>query len=214
MPEPRPAFQYATLQQQHEAAQLGMWVFLATEVLFFGGLILAYLVYRHGYPADFAAAGRHTKIFIGTVNTALLLTSSFLVAWAVMAAKTSAGGRASLLLWFAAILGLVFLALKGVEYAQEYREHLVPGRDFQFEPVHAHGAELFFLIYFIGTCLHALHVTIGIAALAATGWRARQGRYSENYHGPITIAGLYWHFVDAVWILLFALIYLPGRNAS
>jgi cytochrome c oxidase subunit 3 len=113
MPEARPAFQYATLAQQHDAAQLGMWTFLATEVLFFGGLICAYSAYRHGYPADFAAAGRHTKIVIGTVNTAILLTSSFLVAWAVTAAKLGSGRLAAALLFGAALLGAMFLGLKG-----------------------------------------------------------------------------------------------------
>ena len=212
MPEPRPTFQYATLPQQHEAAELGMWVFLATEVLFFGGLILAYLVYHHGYAADFNAAGRETKIAIGTANTAILLTSSFLVAWAVAAAKGGASRVAAWLLWVAAILGVVFLALKGVEYTKEFHEGLFPGRNFQFDPVHERGARLFFLIYFIATALHALHVSVGIIVLAVIGTRARQGHYNSAYHSPITVSGLYWHFVDAVWIVLFALIYLPGRS--
>jgi cytochrome c oxidase subunit 3 len=212
MPEPRPAFQYATLPQQHEAAELGMWVFLATEILFFGGLILAYLVYHHGYTADFEAAGRETKIVIGTANTAILLTSSFLVAWAVTAAKASVGRVAAWLLWIAAILGVVFLVLKGIEYASEFREGLFPGRGFQFDAAHERGARLFFLIYFIATSLHALHVSIGIVVLAVVGVRTRQGRYSAAYHSPITAAGLYWHFVDVVWVVLFALIYLPGRS--
>ena len=212
MLEPRPTFQYATLPQQHEAAELGMWVFLATEVLFFGGLILAYLVYHHGYSADFAAAARETKIVIGTANTAILLTSSFLVAWAVTAAKMSAGRLAARLLWFAALLGGVFLVLKGVEYAREFHEGLFPGRGFRFDAAHERGARLFFLIYFIATALHALHVSVGIVELTAIGVRARQGRYSAAYHSPIAAAGLYWHFVDAGWVVLFALIYLPGRS--
>jgi cytochrome c oxidase subunit 3 len=212
MPEPRPTFQYATLPQQHEAAELGMWGFLATEVLFFGGLILAYLVYHQGYTADFNAAGRETKIVIGTANTAILLTSSFLVAWAVTAAKAGAGRLAASLLWMAAILGVVFLVLKGVEYTKEFHEGLFPGPDFRFDPAHERGARLFFLIYFIATALHALHVSIGVVVLAIIGVRARLGRYSAAYHSPITAAGLYWHFVDAIWVVLFALIYLPGRS--
>src|SRR5436305_9693384 len=122
MREAQPAFQYATLPQQHEAAQLGMWTFLATEVLFFGGLILAYCVYRYGYAVDFAEAGRRTKIVIGVANTAILLTSSFLVAWAVAAAKLGLGRLAGGLLLAAALLGAIFLALKGYEYRQEYHE--------------------------------------------------------------------------------------------
>jgi len=214
MPEARPAIQYATLPQQHEAAQLGIWTFLATEVLFFGGLILAYAVYRYSYPADFAAAGRHTKIVIGTLNTAVLLTSSFLVAWAVAGARLGAGRLAEILLVTAALLGLVFLGLKGVEYGEEYREHLVPALNFAFDDAHFRGAVLFFSFYFVATGLHALHVAIGVVALAIIARKAALGRYSARYHAPLTVAALYWHFVDMVWVALFALIYLPGRSGA
>lgn len=214
MPEAQPAFPYATLPQQHEAAQLGMWTFLATEILFFGGLVLAYLVYHYGYPQDFAAAARHTKIVLGTTNTAILLTSSFLVAWAVTVGKTGFGRGAAVLLAAAAGLGLIFLALKGLEYGEEYREHLVPALNFSFDAAHARGAQLFFVFYFVATGLHAIHVAVGIAILLAITNRARQQRYSADYHAPLTVAGLYWHFVDAVWVVLYALIYLPGRSGA
>ncbi|MGD9846069.1 MAG: cytochrome c oxidase subunit 3 [Variibacter sp.] len=208
---PEPAFQYATLSQQHGAARLGMWTFLATEVLFFGGVLLAYVVYRYGYPAAFAEAARHTHIAIGAANTAILLTSSFLVAWGVEAAKHGFGRFAALLLWSAAASGLVFMALKGYEYRLELSESLFPDDGFAITGSIAGGARLFFVFYFIATALHALHVAIGIAVLAAIGARARGGAYSPAYHAPLTVAGLYWHFVDMVWIFLFALIYLPGR---
>ena len=214
MHEAHPAFQYATLPQQHDAAQLGMWTFLATEVLFFGGLIIGYFVYRFGYPADFAAAGRHTKIAIGAINTGILLTSSFLVAWAVTAAKLDLGRVAARLLVLATLLGAIFLVLKGYEYLQEFHERLVPGRNFEFDAAHARGAMLFFIFYFAATGLHALHVAIGLIVLLAIAARARQGAYSLQYHAPITVAGLYWHFVDVVWVFLFALIYLPGRSGA
>jgi cytochrome c oxidase subunit III len=214
MPEAQPAFQYETLAQQHEAAQLGMWTFLATEVLFFGGLIVGYCVYRFGYPADFAEAGRHTKIVIGSLNTAILLTSSFLVAWAATAAKLDFGRLAAGLLLGAALLGAVFLACKGYEYRQEFHEHLVPGIDFRFDPAHARGAMLFFMFYFLATGVHALHVVIGLIVLLAIARRAGQGAYSFRYHAPMTVAGLYWHFVDIVWVFLFALIYLTGRSGA
>jgi cytochrome c oxidase subunit 3 len=212
MPDARPAMPFASLGQQHEAAQLGMWTFLATEVLFFGGLILGYAVYRHAYPADFAAAARHSKIVIGTANTAILLTSSFLVAWAVTCARLGRARLAGGLLWGAAALGLLFLALKGWEYVQELDEHLLPGPGFTFDAAHVRGAQLFFLFYFIATSLHALHVAIGIVVLGVIGRRSGQGAYSSRYHAPVTVAALYWHFVDLVWIFLFALIYLPGRS--
>lgn len=211
MPEPQPAMQFADLRQQHDAAQLGMWVFLATEVLFFGGLILLYSVYRIAYPDGFAEAARQTHIAIGAANTAILLTSSFLVAWAVTVARLREGRVASILLWAAAGLGVVFLVLKGFEYAAEYRDHLVPGLNFVAEGKHAGAMQLFFAFYFVATCVHAIHVAAGICILAVMGRRARQGAYSERYHSPIEMAGLYWHFVDVVWIFLFALVYLPGR---
>jgi cytochrome c oxidase subunit 3 len=212
MSEVRPAFQFVDLRQQHEVAQLGMWVFLGTEVLFFGGLILTYCVYRFGYPNGFAEAAYHTKIVIGASNTAILITSSFLVAWAVTAARLGAGRFAAVLLWGAAALGVVFLMLKGMEYHDEYREQLVPGLHFSYSGPHAGAVSLFYSFYFAATGLHAVHVTVGIAVLIVIGLRARAGRYSERYQAPITVAALYWHFVDAVWIFLFALIYLPGRT--
>lgn len=211
MPEPQPAVQFVDLRQQHEVAQLGMWVFLATEVLFFGGLILAYIVYRTGLPDGFAEAARHTKIVIGTVNTATLLTSSFLVAWAVTAARLRQARAAAVLLWMAAALGVLFLSLKAIEYRMEYEERLLPGLNFAEAGPHATAMRLFFSFYFVATGVHAVHVAIGIAVLIAIGWRAERHTYSDRYHAPIMVAGLYWHFVDVVWIFLFALIYLPGR---
>jgi cytochrome c oxidase subunit 3 len=212
MSDAQPSFQFVDMRQQQDVAQLGMWVFLATEVLFFGGLILVYCVYRTGYPDGFAEAARHTKIVIGTTNTAILLTSSFLVAWGVSVARLNASRFAALLLWSAALLGVIFLGLKLVEYTTEYREHLLPGLGFTFSGPKANSVHLFFSFYLVATGLHAVHVAVGIVVLAAVGFRARQGVYTDQYHSPITITGLYWHFVDLVWIILFALIYLPGRS--
>jgi cytochrome c oxidase subunit 3 len=172
MPEVQPAFPYATLTQQHEAAQLGMWTFLATEVLFFGGLILAYCVYRYGYPEDFAAAGRHTKIVIGVLNTAILLTSSFLVAWAVASAKLGLGGVAASLLLLAALLGILFLGFKGYEYHEEYQEHLVPAVNFAFDPAHARGACCFsWSILLRPACTRSMS-----QSESSCCWRLRRGR--------------------------------------
>jgi cytochrome c oxidase subunit 3 len=213
MSEPQPAMQFVDLRQQHDVAQLGMWVFLATEILFFGGLILAYCAYRIGYGSGFAQAAARTEILIGSINTAVLLTSSFLVAWAVLVARMGEGRIAALLLWGAAALGIAFLVLKGIEYGIEYKEHLVPGLNFNVVGPQADATHLFFAFYFVATGLHAVHVAVGIVVLVSIGMRARQGAYSERYHAPITVAGLYWHFVDVVWIFLFALIYLPGRSS-
>jgi cytochrome c oxidase subunit 3 len=203
--------QFVDLRQQEDAARLGIWVFLATEVLFFGGLILAYCVYRIGHPDGFAEAARHTRIVIGTANTAILLTSSFLVAWAVTVARAGAGRLGGALLWTAAALGILFLALKGVEYRMEYDEHLVPGVNFAASGANGAAIGLFFAFYFVSTALHGVHVAVGIVVLCVIGLRSYRGAYSARYHAPMTVAGLYWHFVDLVWIFLFALIYLPGR---
>jgi cytochrome c oxidase subunit III len=204
--------QFVSARHRDETAELGMWVFIASEVLLFGGLILGYFVYRHVYPADFAAASRHTEIVIGTANTAILLTSSFLVACAVDAASAETRKLVATLLSGAILLGLAFIVLKGIEYLGEYREQLMPGLDFSFDTAHARGAQLFFVFYFVATSIHASHILVGIgllAVLARLNYRSPGTRHRAALHS----AALYWHFVDAVWIFLFALIYLPGRSS-
>lgn len=207
-PEP----QFATLQQQARVATLGIWAFLATEVLFFGGLLLAYGVFRRAYPLGFAEAGRETKVVIGTVNTIVLLTSSATMAWAVHAAETGRRRMLASLLIVTAAFGAVFMTLKGVEYALEYHEHLVPGIDFRHGGEHAHAIELFFFLYFLLTGVHAVHLSIGIVVVLVMAARAWRGAFSPAYYTPIEVTGLYWHFVDLVWIFLYPLIYLNGRT--
>jgi cytochrome c oxidase subunit 3 len=213
MPDGAPfAPQFASVQHRDETAELGMWVFIATEVLLFGGLVLSYFVYRHAYPQAFMAASRHTDILIGTANTAILLTSSFLVACAVEALSMRAHTTSRVLLIGAAILGLLFITLKGFEYADEYREHLIPGINFAFDGPLANGVELFFVFYFVATALHAVHMLVGIGLLTIFAVRidnAEESRTRTALHS----AALYWHFIDVVWIFLFALIYLPGRSS-
>jgi cytochrome c oxidase subunit 3 len=210
----RPEPQYATMDQQAEVAAFGMWVFLATEVLFFGGMLFAYAVYRGTFPEGFAEAGRHTKIVIGTVNTVILLTSSFLVAWAVHLAERGRGRGVAVLLAVAALLGIVFLGLKGMEYYQEWDEGLVPGLRFEEQGPHARAMELFYFLYFMLTGVHGLHVTIGIGLLGTMAVRAWRGAFSAAYYTPVEVSGLYWHFVDIVWIFLYPLIYLLGRSGG
>lgn len=212
--EPEP--QYAAISQQTEAATLGIWVFLATEIVFFSGLFLAYTLLRHAYPAGFAEAGRETKLVIGSVNTAVLLTSSATMAWAVHTAKigTKIGDRRllTILLIATAALGLVFVGLKGLEYSEEYREHLVPGLNFSSDSPYAHAIELFYFLYFAMTGIHAVHLTIGIVIVGIIAWHASRGVFGPRYYGPVEVTGLYWHFVDLVWIFLYPLIYLNGRS--
>jgi cytochrome c oxidase subunit 3 len=213
MPEGRSfAPQFVSVHHRDETAELGMWVFIATEVLLFSGLLLAYFAYRHIYPQAFLAASRHTDIYVGGANTAILLTSSFFVACAMNALETDERHVCVALLIGAMILGLSFIGLKGVEYAKEYREHLVPGIDFSFDGPMADGVQLFFVFYFVATALHALHMFIGIAVLATLTLLLRKSA-STRRCTALRSAALYWHFVDIIWIFLFALIYLPGRSS-
>ncbi|SFH70066.1 cytochrome c oxidase subunit 3 [Bradyrhizobium sp. Gha] len=205
--------QYASIPHRDHTAELGMWVFIATEVLLFGGLILAYFVYRHAFPQGFAEGSRHTEIVIGTANTAVLLTSSFLVAWAIEIFSPATIRIVTWLLIGAACLGLLFIVLKGIEYSKEYDEHLVPGIDFLFAGPLANGVQLFFIFYFIATAIHALHMLIGICLLITLATLCRKAP-TTRHHAALHSAALYWHFVDVAWIFLFALIYLPGRSAS
>jgi cytochrome c oxidase subunit 3 len=186
-----------------------MWAFLATEVLFFGALIAAYFNYRIWFGAEFIAAARMTKVVLGTINTAVLLTSSACVAVAV--STHEAGARRAPVLWLiaTALLGLSFIVIKGYEYSLEYQEHLVPALNFDLAR-HGGVAEIFFMFYFCATGLHALHLLIGICVI---GWLAFAIGTDRLRPGSTTrLIGLYWHFIDIVWIFLFPLIYLAGRN--
>ena len=210
---PALAHQFDSLGQQKEAAALGMWVFLVTEVLFFGGLFATYAIYRAWYPEAFAAASHELDVTLGTINTVVLITSSLTMALAVHAAQL--GQRKLVLVFLAAtmILGTAFLGIKSVEYYHKFAEHHVPGPGFQFEREHFRHAQLFFSLYFIMTGLHALHMVIGLGVMLVMFWWAWRGTITAEYYSPVEISGLYWHFVDIVWIFLFPLLYLIGRHA-
>ena len=207
------AHHFDSPDQQREAASLGMWVFLVTEVMFFGGLFLAYVVYRGSFPHAFAAASRELDIVLGTTNTALLLASSLTMALAVRAAQL--GRRLPLVVFLALTmaLGSVFLGIKMYEYHHKFVEGLFPGAAFRFSGPEAPHAEMFFCLYFAMTGLHALHMVIGLGVLAVMLVLGARGRFGPLYHNPVECTGLYWHFVDIVWIFLFPLLYLVGRHA-
>ena len=213
MPEPDAivADQFEDAQQQAEAAQLGMWTFLATEVLFFGGLFGGYLVYRHFYFSAFAAASRHTDVLFGTVNSVILLTSSWTVALAVHSARENRSRAAFRCLLLSLVLGSAFLVVKGFEYHKDIADHLVPGA--HFDPTLPPAAQIFFWLYWTMTGLHAIHVSVGLILLAAMARLARRGTFSRTYHTPLELTGLYWHFVDIVWIFLFPLLYIIQRHS-
>lgn len=210
---PLVAEQFDDLEQQHEAAKLGMWIFLATEVLFFGGLFLAYTVYRFLNPETFAAASRHTEVLLGGVNTAVLLVSSTFMALAVRAAQLGRRRDLILLLLATAALGIGFMVIKGFEYHKDFVEHLVPGASFLWPEANPRAAEMFFWLYFAMTGLHAIHVTIGIVVMLVLAFLARGGRFENGNFMAIEVAGLYWHFVDIVWVFLFPLLYLAGHRS-
>jgi len=192
-----------------DTGKLGMWVFLASEVLFFGGLFVAYLVGRVRFPAGWAEGSRHTDVLLGTVNTAVLLTSSAAVALAVACEEDGHARRwKARLLSLTAALGTVFLLLKGLEWHDEWREHLLPGPDFA---LHVAGAQQFFALYFLVTGLHGVHMVCGIVALSLL---ARGRARARPWAGAreLEVAALYWHFVDVVWIFLYPLLYLVDRH--
>ncbi len=209
-----PALQhhFDNLDQQFEASTLGMWLFLVTEILFFGGLFTAYLVYRIAYPEAFADASHHLNIVLGGTNTAVLIGSSLTMAMAVYAAQLGRRNTQVIFLVATMALGLVFLGIKAVEYSHKFEEHLVPGINFVFEgrdPIHS---QLFFSLYFVMTSLHALHMIVGIGIMTVLTVMAWRGRFTKAYHTPVEVSGLYWHFVDIVWIFLFPLLYLIDRH--
>ena len=191
-------------------ADLGMWIFLVTELLFFGALLFAYLDGRIHWPDGFGVASRRTDVLVGTINTAVLLSSSALVALAVAAAHEPHRRRlVARLLYASAALGVVFLALKGYEYAEDWHERLLPGA--RFDLAGTPGAELFFMLYFFMTSVHALHLAVGVGLLSVFARGSARDRPWANAR-RIHVAGLYWHFVDVVWIFLYPLIYLVSRH--
>jgi cytochrome c oxidase subunit 3 len=223
-----PALQhhFVDLLQQQQAATLGMWVFIAQEVLFFGGLFAAYTVYRHSYPEAFSAGSHHLNWRIGFANTLVLIASSLTMALAVHSAVVSKRKRIVGFLVATVLLGALFLGVKYFEYGEKmrpcfgdgpYAGCLLPGDRFDASVVHAEGAlgrqtQIFFSLYFAMTGLHALHMIVGIPiilTIAAMAWR---GRFGPEYFTPVELVGLYWHFVDIIWIFLFPLLYLIGAH--
>jgi cytochrome c oxidase subunit III len=225
--------QFDSMSQQREAAVLGMWSFLLTEILFFGGLFLAYMLYRIWYHDAFVAASTSIDLKWGLINTVVLIGSSLTMALAVRAAQTDK--RKATVNWLIAtmFLGAVFLGIKVIEYADKFEHHHVPGADFVWaEPGHevsagedgAHAmsaieaanlqnyTQIFFSLYFTMTGLHALHMIIGIGLMLVITWMAWKGKFSSEYYTPVEMSGLYWHFVDIVWIFLFPLLYLIDRS--
>ena len=203
-----PEEQFRDLAQQRETAEFGMWVFLMTELLLFGGLFTAYTAFRYYYPAIFADASHGLNAVIGTINTAILIVSSLGMAIAVYAAKNGQRKKLLFALMSAIVLGTVFMVLKGIEYYNHYQHREFPGLAFDYSVPHARERQVFFFLYFAMTGLHAIHLTIGIILVSVIFIMAYRRRFSPVYYSPVENAGLYWHFVDIVWIFLYPLFYL------
>lgn len=203
---------FVGFEQQHEASTLGMWAFLITEIMFFGGLFAGYTVYRSSYPEAWGDASRHLDILLGAINTAVLICSSFTMAMAVQSAQLGKRKPQATFLILTMLLGLVFLGIKGIEYAHKFEQHLVPGPNFTYKADLAQHAQLFFSFYFTLTGLHAVHMVVGVGILTWLLVHTLRGRFTPEYFWPVEVSGLYWHFVDIVWIFLFPLLYLINRH--
>ncbi len=199
--------------QQLESSTLGMWLFLATEVMFFGGMFCSYTIYRDAYPDAFASTSHFMNVTIGAINTAVLISSSLSMALAVRAGQLGQKRALIGLLIITLLLGCVFLGLKGVEYREKWLDHHVPGPGFHYEDArYAPQAQILFYLYFAMTGVHALHMIVGAGLLVVLIGMAARNRFSAAWYTPVDMVGLYWHFVDIVWIFLFPLLYLIGRT--
>ncbi|HMP72298.1 MAG TPA: cytochrome c oxidase subunit 3 family protein [Kiritimatiellia bacterium] len=212
------AHHFEDLEQQKQSATLGIWLFLITEVMFFGGLFLGYIVYRGMYPEAWHLGSGKLDIVLGTVNTVVLIVSSLTMALAVRSAQINRPKACANYLLATIVLGTAFLGIKAVEYSAKFFPGedaayvLIPGANFFLDSPFSNGVQLFFSFYFTMTGMHAIHMIIGIGILAWLYVKARQGTYHEHYYNPVEVTGLYWHFVDIVWIFLFPLLYLIGRH--
>lgn len=216
---------FETISQQREAASFGMWLFLLTEVMFFGGMFCAYLIFRNWYHPAFVAGSNMLDITLGTTNTAVLIGSSFTMAMAVYSAQMRRRRQLVMFMGITIILGLAFLGIKAHEWHTEFLLHHVPGMNFSIEdfvhptnpkaiplaPDMAEKTQIYFSLYFLMTGMHALHMIIGISLLLFLLWEAQRGAYTSGHVMPIENFGLYWHFVDIIWIFLFPLLYLISR---
>ena len=209
------------MYQQFDSATLGMWVFLLTEIMFFGGMFGAYTVYRSMYPDAFASTSLHMNPAFGAANTAVLIVSSLTMALAVRSARIGSQKALQMFLVLTMIFGIAFLVIKGFEYHEHWVDNKVPlfsqHWDYSNDAEHPHQAQyarqaqILFCFYFFMTGFHAVHMLVGVGIMTTILLMARKGKFSAQYFTPVEISGLYWHFVDIVWIFLFPLLYLIGN---
>ncbi len=210
---PKQQHHFYSMEQQLEASILGMWVFLVTEVMFFGGMFMAYIVYRNMYPLAWVEGSHELNVTLGATNTIVLICSSLTMVLAVRSAQVGSRIGQIVNLILTMCFGTAFLVIKFFEYAEKFEHHLVPGPELHARPA-AVGSQLFFSLYFCLTGVHALHMIIGIGLMLVMLVMAWRGKFTPEYYSPVEISGLYWHFVDIVWIFLFPLLYLLGFHFS
>ena len=203
---------FYSMAQQLEASTFGMWVFLVTEVMFFGGMFMIYILYRVLYPEGWVLGSNHLNVALGALNTGVLICSSLTMALAVRSAQVGSKKGQVVNLILTILFGSVFLIVKYFEYAEKFEHHLVPGPKFDMSLPLANQQQLFLSIYFMMTGIHALHMVVGIGLMLVVLVMAWRGRFSASYYTPVEVSGLYWHFVDIVWIFLFPLLYLLGAH--
>jgi cytochrome c oxidase subunit 3 len=231
---PQHRHHFETEEQQREAGSFGMWLFLLTEIMFFGGMFFAYLLYRNWYNPAFVASSNQLSVPLGAFNTGILISSGYFMALGVWAAEVRKRGLLVLFLILTTVFGFIFLGVKTVEYREKFEKHHVPGASFDISefvnppidaktgkpveeplaPDMAQKTQIFFFLYFAMTGMHAVHMIIGIGVLFWLTWRAHKGEFSSGYVAPIENFGLYWHFVDIVWIFLFPLLYLINKHVG
>ncbi|MDP9112629.1 MAG: cytochrome c oxidase subunit 3 family protein [Acidobacteriota bacterium] len=200
-------------EQQLESSTLGMWVFLVTEVMFFGGMFGGYTIYRNLYPDAFASTSHFMNVTIGAINTGVLICSSFTMVLGVRSAQLGQKKALIAFLVLTLLLGCIFLSLKAVEYHEKWSEHHIPGPGFHYADArYLHQAQILFFLYFAMTGMHALHMLVGAGLLTALIVMAARNRFSAAWYTPVEMIGLYWHFVDIIWIFLFPLLYLIGHT--
>jgi len=202
--------QFGSPGHQRDTSAVGMWLFLATEVLFFGGLFVGFGVYRMYYTQGFVEGAREMTLVIGSINTAVLFTSCLTMSLAIRSMSQGNQFRTYVLLLITIGIGLAFIALKFVEYYFHYKAHKVPGIWFESSSLYAGAEELFLVYYFVLTGLHVIHLSIGIGITAVMAVRTAIGRFSASWHTPLEVTGIYWHFVDIIWCFLYAIFYIPG----
>ena len=203
---------FATMEQQKDASMMGMWVFLVTEIMFFGGMFAGYMIYRYLHYNAWLEGSQHMDFWWGTINTAVLLCSSLTMALGVRGSQLGQRRMPVIFLLITILLGMGFLGIKGIEYRGHWVDHQFPGINFRFAGPNPRQVELFFSFYWALTGFHALHVLIGICLVAYIAYRSWKGAYGPTYHNPVENVGLYWHFVDLVWIYLYPLLYLISHK--